>query len=408
MNYFFLKTILSIYCTLIAICFSAHCKKPGEQLNFHEKLNSSLRILILSKYSFDELSVSGSDLSIHVEPENIYFKNNEVLRIRKNTLNWSVKAKTLHLKNRSFSVRSPSLMSLKFTSNGKIISHDYSGEIEFNIHENKFQIINIVDAETYIHNTMISESSNLIEMLPQNSRTRSEFTETMKIVIRSFVHKNRGRHANESADLCDLTHCMSFSGIRKIPELQKAVLLTYRGGIVDAYFHSTCGGTLSGPEVFWSNIQLSSIYKKSEDNDIFGNVHCRFSPHYKWQASLSKSTMEKITGLANIRSVELQYKENRISGLKVSNPDKKTPVFIGIQAFLSETGRLLGWNVIKSNYFTIADRGDYFYFEGKGLGHGIGLCQWGAFQMAKEGSSSKDILKFYFPGAELSEAEYFQ
>lgn len=64
-------------------------------------------------------------------------------------------------------------------------------------------------------------------------------------------------------------------------------------------------------------------------------------------------------------------------------------------------GRALGWNLIKSDLYDIRDAGDEIYLQGKGSGHGVGLCQVGATQMAKEGKDYREILSFYYPGTRM-------
>ena len=66
-------------------------------------------------------------------------------------------------------------------------------------------------------------------------------------------------------------------------------------------------------------------------------------------------------------------------------------------------GRALGWNRIRSNWFEVAAQGDGFLFHGRGSGHGVGLCQTGAAEMAREGRSYREILAQYFPGSTLAE-----
>jgi len=65
-------------------------------------------------------------------------------------------------------------------------------------------------------------------------------------------------------------------------------------------------------------------------------------------------------------------------------------------------GRRLGWNVLKSSWFDVAPSGGAFIFHGHGFGHGLGLCQEGAHQMARQGSSYGQILAHYFPTTKVS------
>ena len=58
--------------------------------------------------------------------------------------------------------------------------------------------------------------------------------------------------------------------------------------------------------------------------------------------------------------------------------------------------------LIKSAFITdIYKKGKDLVFEGKGWGHGVGLCQWGAIEMAREGKKFREILTHYYPGTKL-------
>ena len=56
---------------------------------------------------------------------------------------------------------------------------------------------------------------------------------------------------------------------------------------------------------------------------------------------------------------------------------------------------------VKSTLFTITNEGDEIRLEGRGSGHGVGMSQWGAYIMAREGFSCGDILKHYYYGVEI-------
>ena len=56
---------------------------------------------------------------------------------------------------------------------------------------------------------------------------------------------------------------------------------------------------------------------------------------------------------------------------------------------------------VKSNMYDIVMQGYYVDLIGKGWGHGVGMCQWGAYQMALKRFKYKEILEFYYPGSEI-------
>jgi stage II sporulation protein D len=64
-------------------------------------------------------------------------------------------------------------------------------------------------------------------------------------------------------------------------------------------------------------------------------------------------------------------------------------------------GRHIGWERLKSNWYEVTNAGDRIVFNGRGSGHGVGLCQVGAEVMGDEGHSYREILSFYYPGTKL-------
>ena len=62
----------------------------------------------------------------------------------------------------------------------------------------------------------------------------------------------------------------------------------------------------------------------------------------------------------------------------------------------------IGYTRLLSTLFDITQEDAELWFRGKGAGHGVGLCQWGAKGMADAGRSYQEILEFYYPGAQLT------
>ena len=62
----------------------------------------------------------------------------------------------------------------------------------------------------------------------------------------------------------------------------------------------------------------------------------------------------------------------------------------------------IGPNEIRSTNFTVVRAAGDAVFVGVGWGHGVGLCQWGAYSMAKDGRTYKEILAYYYPGTDVA------
>ena len=68
----------------------------------------------------------------------------------------------------------------------------------------------------------------------------------------------------------------------------------------------------------------------------------------------------------------------------------------------TEIRRIVGYTDVKSTWFTAKLSSGKIQFNGQGYGHGVGMCQWGAKGMADAGTAYHDILKTYYPDAEIS------
>jgi stage II sporulation protein D len=82
------------------------------------------------------------------------------------------------------------------------------------------------------------------------------------------------------------------------------------------------------------------------------------------------------------------------------------PVRLAASSFRFAIGRALGFNTVRSDRWEAALEGGRLSVQGIGEGHGVGLCQAGAAQMAAEGRTYREILAFYFPGTLLARAPW--
>ncbi len=170
------------------------------------------------------------------------------------------------------------------------------------------------------------------------------------------------------------------------------LILTYKGKVFPAYFHAVCAGHTEDASRLW-------------DIDLYPlkGVACSFckqAPHYEWhyvedldKIALKLSQSGYHTG--KIKSIDISGRDSssRIIFLKVSG--EKAEVKISAKDFR----QALGPNLVRSTNFELHIAANDAVFEGFGWGHGVGLCQWGAYFMAKAGYNYKDILKFYYPGS---------
>ncbi len=173
-------------------------------------------------------------------------------------------------------------------------------------------------------------------------------------------------------------------------------ILTFEGKVFPGYFHATCAGKTAAAEELW-DIRLKPIGGGVECN------YCRISPHYYWQAKVPLATIEdklkqynrSVGQVLRIEPVT-QTPSGRVGSLKITGTTQEAVI-------AAKDFRVwVGGNLMKSTAFTVETKDDYAEFHGRGWGHGVGLCQWGALGQALLGRSYQDILKFYYPDSAIA------
>ncbi len=235
-----------------------------------------------------------------------------------------------------------------------------------------------------------------------------EAQKAQAVLIRSYALAHRGRHAKEGFDFCDLTHCQTYGGLADESGIRdealratRSLVMSHSGRPIEGLFHSTCGGHTSANQGVFGGRPLPYL-QGVDDRD-----YCAASPHSVWS---SRIPLEKISTVlaeeerlrANIPLHGLAAGERepggRVFSLRLAGPRSGE---IATMEFLSRIGKAVGWNQVKSNWFDVAVEEGFAVFHGRGLGHGVGLCQWGARGMALSGARFDAILRHYFPGAQL-------
>ena len=356
------------------------------------EIPSTAKIRILSVHHPSSLLISSSNGKIYLPEGTAAFSgqcgimaSGAVLRYEKNGYSVSADMVRIEAENIRISVSGAE-------------NRNYSGAVEIYPDGRELLVVNDSPLEAYVHGAALSESAELLEADYTAARGwDKEFLSAMEICIRSFITSGKRRHKDPRYSFCDLTHCVHFSGLAEgQPQTKGTVLTDAKAKTICAYFHSTCGGHLSSPSVLWPGASVGNF--RTGNDEAEGQILCGRSPHYRWRSFVPMQDMKALFGIAPI-SVRLSPSQGRVFALIAESGDGEKSIPAG--EFLSAAGRRLGWNVIKSNDFSVTKTGEGFLFEGRGLGHGIGLCQYGACALAKKGWNAEKILRFYFPGSVL-------
>jgi SpoIID/LytB domain protein len=243
--------------------------------------------------------------------------------------------------------------------------------------------------------------------------TEPEALKALAIAIRTFALKNRGRHAKEGYDFCSTTHCQRFvaSGagsngraseliIQAVRATEGQVLLDNHNQPIESYFGASCGGETAN---------LGSLWGVTPPEYLQGvrDEYCLAGPHATWSDVIKREDL-----LRALHSDARTDVGNRLDQIVVSKRDETGRAeWLVLEGEHRKTvrgwdfkiivGRVLGWNVIKSSRFEVTRAGSAFRFNGSGFGHGLGLCQEGAHEMAARGANYQRILEKYFPGTRV-------
>lgn len=276
-------------------------------------------------------------------------------------------------------------------ANGEVLLSGlkYSGIIEFWKGENGLYVINELPLEDYVKGVVTSEVGKNWEI---------EAIKAQAVAARTYAlyQKNRNSGKNMPYDLTSSVMHQVYKG-GDIPEdIAMAVestwgeILTYEGEPIPAFYHSTSGGMTEDPvEVFGQSFPYLKPVKTS----------CELSPYSIWERRIPVAEIERAASVKDIKdiSIESYTVSNRARTLSIVTDSSKQNIFA------KDLRKELGWDRLPSTMITnIRKTPDFYIFEGKGYGHGVGMCQWTALDMAKKGMNYREILSMFYPGTTIS------
>lgn len=175
-----------------------------------------------------------------------------------------------------------------------------------------------------------------------------------------------------------------------VRETQGVKLLSPKSGqTLKAFYHADCGGrTTTAKNVWQGGVSAGTAIDSS----------CPTSPKSQWTLRVpAKELMRKmgmeLSSMALIRPSALE----RVSQVRLTMNDGEEKTLTA-----NDFRQRLGFQELKSTQFEVKKEGDVFVFQGRGFGHGVGLCQWGSRTLGQRGMNFRDILRHYYPLASLS------
>jgi len=254
------------------------------------------------------------------------------------------------------------------------------------------------DIESYVNGVVAGEMKNDWPM---------EALKAQAILARTFVLKfcQDKQSKYEGADIStDVAEAQAYAPnsvnarVRQAVNETRGMALSWQGEYPNAWFHAHSGGMTELPSVALEYKGGDPEYLKpaaSEESD-------RAPDNVKaWTATFTRDQVAKAAADAGmqvgaVETVELGEKgeSGRAKAILVNGKAVSAPSF-RIQ---------VGANKLKSTLIdSVEVDGNAVTFKGRGFGHGVGLSQWGAYQMAEEGRTAQQILQRYFPGVGIVE-----
>lgn len=280
-------------------------------------------------------------------------------------------------------------------SNIFIDGRRFRGDVDIIRKDNStLSVINNIELEDYLYGVLYHEVSHKWPM---------EVLKAQAIAARTFAVYQKRQNALQPYDLRSDIYSQVYGGrtserwaTTRAVNLTEGKVLAFNGEIFPAYYHATCAGYTEDASSLW-NIDIAPLKGVK-------CVFCKNSPHYRWKKEVSLWRLQN-------KLKEKGYKIGRINSINILSTDKsgraekiemKDGTGISIIMAAKEFRQMLGPNEIRSAKFDVSIKWEHAVFDGSGWGHGVGMCQWGAYGLAKKGKKAEEILKFYYPGADIT------
>ena len=321
----------------------------------------------------------------------------------------------------------------------------FTGALHLVQKDNQIVVINELPLEDYLVSVISSEMKNtcsleflkasavisrswLLAQLRKKKEKTPSFTPTDKELIRWW-----DREDHDLFDVCADDHCQRYQGITVAsnPNVQQAVnetrgqVLIADSEICDARFGKCCGGQTNEFQYCWQNIRKSYLSSVTDPfcntsnrkvlSQVLNDYDLETQNFYRWEVCFTQEELrqliERNLGITFGDILRLEPLEagpgGHISRLRIVGTERT--YIIGKELQIRKT---LSTSHLLSSAFTVSleDIQDNvpqtIVLNGKGWGHGVGMCQIGAAVMGHQGYSYQEILRHYYPGSVIKNVRH--
>jgi stage II sporulation protein D len=256
----------------------------------------------------------------------------------------------------------------------------YGQELSLHPYSGRLQFVNHLQLEEYVAGVIEAETG---------SNQTTEFYKVQAVISRTYAMNNLHKHSTEGFNMCDAVHCQVYHGLplheEKTYEAAYAtrdlVIVDHQIIMIDATFHSNCGGHTYKANEVWS--------KDVKHLQTIEDTYCLQMPHSLWKKTITRSMWD------NYVSNQKNPLHSEEDSTVLANMKMKPQYVVDSTLQLNRVDMREALK-LRSVKFDVTINSDSVHFFGRGFGHGVGLCQEGAMARANEGMRFQDIIHAYY------------
>lgn len=301
----------------------------------------------------------------------------------------------------------------------RVNGRDYRGVVDLVRTGAGLVASNLVTVEEYVAGVVSAE-------MGRRGPNELEALRAQAVISRTVAVRAIGRTPERGFDLLATVADQAYLGVgseleqgREAVEVTRGIVLLWEGRVIDAFYHSTCGGRTAEPTEIFAGAGGRPYLRSVPDVAPDGSSWCAISPRYRWReewsgAEVAASVRDGMPttlrgpaspgGISRVRDVVVTARggTGRVQAITIYH-DGGADAVEGANR-VRQVLRPVAGGMLRSSHFTLQSdrRGDQLarlVAEGQGAGHGVGMCQWGAVGRARAGAAWQEILGAYFPGA---------
>ena len=388
----------------IIACSSSKRFTNDRESNFFAETNY-IRVLINEK---------ANDLQINADSQ-IFISNEKKQLAKVNSGNkilfQSVDDKLkLSISDRSFESDTFFISSGDEDSIIKIDNKKFRGRIKIFTVASQVKVVNQIGLEDYVKGVMTKE------MPVGKGNENYEALKAFSICVRTYallkIFENKSFF-----DIYPDTRDQVYGGVdaektltNKIVDESRGQILSYNGSPAVIFFHSTCGGYTEDVKNVFGKTDFPYLRSIKDGAEPY----CNIAPKFSWTEEYSSDVfLSRLFAAKLISSKNYTLKDVKIKSRFESGRVKELVVTLTDGSQIGKDITLLGNNIryviktfdgksiLRSTLFDVTTDNNKVVIKGKGYGHGVGLCQWGAIGQSQKGINYLSILDHYFPGTKV-------